>query len=411
MAKFAAGWRQVAIGALLLAVVSLIASTYSVISVPFAREFQPSRMVLMLAMTILSGASALLSPLLGGLMDRVPLKLLTTIGAILLVLGYFALSFVGSMNQVLVVFGVLIAPANVLLGPVAVTVLLSRWFLRKRGAAIGIAIAGLGVGGFLFPPLVQLLLNLFDWRTAMQLLALILGALLLPAVVLIVERPESLGLHPDGDSAEQVAARPAQPTELPSRLTILANRNFWVVTLFVTIVASGLKGMVTNLVPLATDAGIGANAAALLISIYSGCAMLGKLSFVGLADRLSPRTIAALSLGGFALGNLGMGLATGPYWQFAASVATIGYLGGFMLPLQSFLLPRILGQHVVGRVGGLMSLISLIALLTTPPLFGHVHDVTHSYAAVFLAFSAIAGLAILLVPALDFHRSDTASAG
>lgn len=138
-ASFAVGWRQVGICFLLLSASGMIASTYSIVAVPLAKEFQPSRMVLMLAMTVYSGAGAVLMPLLGNLLDRISVKKLMIVGGLCLAAGYAAISLATSFPQILVIFGLLIAPANVLIGPVAVTVLLSRWFADLRGRAIGIS--------------------------------------------------------------------------------------------------------------------------------------------------------------------------------------------------------------------------------------------------------------------------------
>src|SRR5258708_2739980 len=124
--SFAVGWRQVAICFLLLAADAIIASAYSVVAVPFGTEFHPSRMVLMLSMTVLSGGTALLAPGLGMLMDRIAIRGLMILGGLFLTAGYLALSFATSFTQVLIIYGVLFAPANVLIGPVAATVLISR---------------------------------------------------------------------------------------------------------------------------------------------------------------------------------------------------------------------------------------------------------------------------------------------
>ena len=205
--SFAVGWRQVGSCFLLLAAIAFIAAGYSVVAIPLGREFGPSRMVLMLAMTVLSAVSALLAPLLGTLMDRVPLQRLMVLGSLLLGAGYAALSFTTSFTQVLVVFGLLVAPANVLLGPVAATVLLSRWFVKRRGTAIGIAIAGISMGSVVYPPLVQWLLDTFAWREAFRVLALILLVFTLPAAALVVNRPADKGLHPDGAETDPEPAR------------------------------------------------------------------------------------------------------------------------------------------------------------------------------------------------------------
>ena len=122
------------------------------------------------------------------------------VGGLLLGAGYVGVSLATDFNQVLVIFGVLIAPANVLIGPVAMTVLLSRWFARRRGRAVGIAIAGISAGGFFFPMIIQGLFNANEWREALRLLAVILVAWTIPAACLVVDRPTDRGLNPDGDA-------------------------------------------------------------------------------------------------------------------------------------------------------------------------------------------------------------------
>ncbi|MFM6932000.1 MAG: MFS transporter [Novosphingobium sp.] len=399
---FALGWRQVAAGFTLLAITSFIATSYSVIAVPLGKEFHPDRMTLMMAMTVLSGASAIISPPLGWMMDRVRLRLLTTIGMVLLSAGYAALGQVHTFNQVFLVFGLLVAPANVLLGPLIVTVLLSRWFVRRRGAAIGIAIAGVGFGGAALPPLVALVIGWLGWRSAMLVVAAVLILILFPAILAIIERPQDRGLLPDGDPEPATLAIDPAPVPRPGYMSILASRNFWLVTLFAALVTSGLKGMATNLVSMADDAGVSLTAASFLLSLYSGSAMVGKLSFVGIADRLRPRFIAVISLAGFAAGGLIMALAGVSYGLMAASVIVIGVFGGLMLPLQSFLMPRLFGAQVTGKVGGIMNFLTMLALLTTPPLFGRVKDITGSYASVYFAICGLALLACLLTPLLKF---------
>src|SRR5262245_60786849 len=114
LASFAVGWRQVCASFMLLAATGMIAATYSIVAVPLAQEFQPTRTVLMLSMTVMSGACALLSPFFGALMDRVPLRILMIAGGLTLGAGYAGISLATDFNQVLMIFGVLIAPANVL---------------------------------------------------------------------------------------------------------------------------------------------------------------------------------------------------------------------------------------------------------------------------------------------------------
>ncbi len=401
--SFAVGWRQVGISVMLLAAVGMIASTYSVVAVPLANEYQPSRSVLMLSMTVLSGTCALLSPLLGTLMDRISLRKLMVCGGLLLAAGYLAISLTTSFLQVLVIFGVLIAPANVLIGPVAITVLLSRWFARRRGRAMGIAIAGISVGTFFFPIIIQGLLDAHQWREALQLLSLVLLVWTVPMALLVVNYPSDRGLYPDGGPEPPDLAREEQEKPEISVRQILVDPAFWMIAGTVAIVTAGLKGMITNLVPLAVDNGVDASTGATFISIYAACSFVAKVNFAVLADRLGPRMLMFLALAGFAGGMACLTQAAGGYWFIALGVAVTGLFGGLMVPIESYIAPRVFGQRAVGRAMGLLSGTILIALLATPPLFGLIFDLFGSYTAIFWTFAILALVALLWLPGIRLH--------
>jgi MFS family permease len=110
-------------------------------------------------------------------------------------------------------------------------------------------------------------------------------------------------------------------------------------------------------------------------------------------------------LGLFGAGMAFLAQAEHGYAMIILGSGLIG-IGGMTLPLQSFLIPRIFGMEVVGRVAGLMGLFTLAALLVMPPLFGLIYDRTGSYAAIFLAFTGLSVLAMLLVPRIRLHLRD-----
>ena len=97
------------------------------------------------------------------------------------------------------------------------------------------------------------------------------------------------------------------------------------------------------------------------------------------------------------------------YWLIAIGVALLGFFAGFMVPLQSFLIPRIFGEQVVGRVSGLLNVVVLAALLITPPLFGRIFDITGSYALIFTIFTALSAGTLLLVPYIRLHPRASAA--
>ncbi len=409
--SFAVGWRQVGVAFMLLAATGMIAMTYSIVAVPLAQEYQPSRTVLMLAMTVLSGTCAVLSPLLGSLMDRFSLRAIMVTGGLCLGAGYAAMSLTTSFNQVLLIFGLLIAPANVMIGPLAATVLLSRWFARRRGRAIGMAIAGISAGGFLFPFLVQGLLDAFQWREALQFLGLFLLLWTVPTALLAVNHPADRGLHADGADEAPAMAKEEMGSVSASPFNILRDPAFWMIAVTVAVVTSGMKGMITNLAPLVMDNGIDVSKAAALVSLYAGCSFLAKLNFAMLSDRLGPRILMAFALGGFAAGMGCLTQASSGYLLIATGVALTGLFGGLMVPMESYLAPRVFGQRTVGRAMGMLTGVILLALLSTPPLFGLMFDLTGSYMGIFWIFSALALLTLLLVvPFIRLHPRDPAPA-
>jgi len=200
--NFAIGWRQVWLSLILLAAGSISTVTYGIISVPLMAEFHPTRAVLMMAMSVVSVAIAVLAPPLGALLDRVSLRAAILVGCVLLSAGYVALSFTTAFWQVLVIYGVFMAPSQLTVGAMAMTVLISRWFSAARGRAMGIALTGVSIGGFVFPLMAQFLLDHFDWRTAMRLFALVLALVTFPIAMMVINQPADVGLHPDGDDKE-----------------------------------------------------------------------------------------------------------------------------------------------------------------------------------------------------------------
>ena len=114
--SFAVGWRQVFASMVVMACSGMVAPTYGIVAVHLASEFGSSRMVLMLAITVMSVASGVISPIAGGFMDKSSLKRIMMIGVAGMIGGFFALSFVNSFAAVLVVYGLLMAASQSKIG-------------------------------------------------------------------------------------------------------------------------------------------------------------------------------------------------------------------------------------------------------------------------------------------------------
>lgn len=407
--RFTLGWMQVAICFVFLACDSMITSAYSLVAVPLEQEFHTSRMVLMLANTVMALGSAILAPILGAMLDRKPLRVMMGIGGFLLSAGYAALSLTTAFWQVLVIFAVIVAPANVLTGPLPATVLLSRWFVAKRGLAVGLAIAGVATGTMVFGKLIAVLFAAYPWRQGLQLLGLILLVVTLVPAMFVVNRPEVRGLHPDGASEGSAAANIHAARSDVSAGEVLSDPAFWGVAIIFASVLSGMAGMITNMAPLAIGEGVSKESAATLVLLYGLGGLTAKVCFAFVADRVGPRVLMFASLIGFATGMTCLTQAHYGFWPIAIGASLVGFFGGYMVPLQSIIVPRIFGERVVGKALGLLSTVTLIPLLLSPPSLGRVHDVAGSYAPAFAFYALLAVAVLFLVPHVRLHPRDEVS--
>ena len=394
------GWRQVAIAMLIQAVsVGLIFSCYSIVAIAFSNTFEPSRMVLMFGLTATSLVGALLSPWLGSSVDRYSVRSLMMFGAAALTAGYFALSYVTSMWQVVLAYAVFVAPASVLSSSLPASVLLSRWFVRRRGFAMGIAAMGYSIGGFVFPPLVQYLIGHFEWRVGLRVLSVFIFLLTVPPIyLLVVDWPEDQNQYPDGD-VELPAATPTAEVAPLGNIGVLRSPNFWVAALAVGIVMAAGAAVLGNLAPFALDIGTGPAQATLAISFYALANLAGMLVFTSIADRVDLRY--ALIAGEVILISSTLCFSSARTFPLLASgSALIGLSVGMITPLFGFLVARLYGAAMVGRVMGRMNTVIMLLLVLSPPLFGWVRDATGSYRYAFLVYSGLAALAAVFAPSI-----------
>jgi sugar phosphate permease len=109
--------------------------------------------------------------------------------------------------------GVLVGGGSVCLGYSGQSLFLPNWFVRRRGMAIGIAFAGVGVGSITLLPWVQLVIEGAGWRAACMAMGTLLLVVLAPINLLLRQRPEDSGLLPDGDAAPNSSSAP-QPSNV-----------------------------------------------------------------------------------------------------------------------------------------------------------------------------------------------------
>lgn len=388
----------------------LLVYGFSALALPFEHEFGVPRAEVMIGSTCLSLASSALAPIAGRWIDLRSIRRLMLVGALMLGLGFLALSAAQTIWQVWLAYALLLPFGNVLLGQLTSAALITRWFSERRGRAMGLSTLGTSLGGFIFPLLITLSAQSLGWRGAAALIGVTTAVLIaLLVAVLVYDRPADKSLAVDGQTSRApVLAAGAHPSGL-SGAQLLLRPAFWIITFGVGIKIATYFGLINNLGGFAAGLGLKPIFAASLVSILSVTSMVGKLGFGTLAERFAPKWlfVAGLSLtaASFALLFAATGAAT-----VIAACLMLGLSTGGMFPLWSLMTARQFGDASFGRAMGLMNLMMVPLTAAAPPLAGWVYDRTGSYDGVILGSIAALTLAILLLLLLKSEPEQEATA-
>lgn len=389
-----AGWHQVgAVMVLQMLCIATVYTSYSVIAYAVAQEFESSAVKQVLGVTVTSLTAGLLSPFLGAAVDRYSLRRLMIGASLWFCTGFFALSSINAMWQLFLVYGVFMAPSTVLLGAIASSSLLSRWFKHYRARAMGIAASGVAVGGLFLPPLLQFLIETLDWRLALQLYGGVLLLVMLPvAWTRIVDQPSDAMLATE----PPIKGKVLEGQRDQGRTLDLKEGSFWLLAISLGLIFCGPIALNSNMVPLLVSKGIAASDGVFILSVVAGANFGGKLLAAWLGDRLPhQQALAAI------LAMLGVSafvfMRAQSYMEFVVAALMVGIAAGGTAPLWSLTLSRIYGGHQLGRAMGTMRLAILPFTVSSVPLLGWVFDRTGSYDGGFVAYMLLAGVGVVFI--------------
>jgi len=282
-------------------------------------------------------------------------------------------------------------------GPLPNQVLLSRWFDKSRGRAMGVAYLGIGVGGALVPLLSAWLTNRFGWRLSLQLVGVLIIVIAFPFAFFVRDSPEAA----PASTPQKAVPNRAFGGPLAGTRTVLSTPAFYLLAIgsMCSIAAVGGTNQHLKLF-LSLDRGYTQVDAAQIISLVLGVSIAGRLFMGWLADR-APIKYVMLLIYVLVAGSIPLLLAGGSSATMAAFAVVFGLgLGGeyMIIPLMA---GQLFGVQVLGRVMGIVLTADGVAEATAPMLVGYLRDRSGSYTAGFVTLiaTAIAGaLAIALLP-------------
>jgi MFS family permease len=285
-------------------------------------------------------------------------------------------------------------------GPLPNQVLLSRWFDRNRGKAMGFAYLGIGVGGAIVPLLAHALTERFGWQTALQVLGVLMILIAFPMAWFVKEQPTPDDAPGAAHQAPHAAPGPGHQA-LPSLRPVLASPAFYLLVIGSMCSIGAVGGTMQNLkLFLSLDVKLAQGEVAQIASLVLVGSLIGRISMGYLADRFPKKYVMLLiySIVACAIPLLFMADVPAARYLFALLFG-IGLGGDYMIiPLMA---AELFGVRMLGRLMGIVLTADGIAEATAPMLVAGIRDSTGSYAAgftVLIGLAAVGAAAVALLP-------------
>ena len=378
----AAAWAAAGLGLVALVVTNgLSGPGLSAFDNALIDEFGWDRATLKLRDTVTYAAAAVFLPAAGWAIDRFGVRVTMVAGTVLLGVGLFLYGSIGAAWHMYGIH-VLFSMALALAGVGTVVIFVSSWFPpARRGAALGLAIAGTSVGGIVFSQLNARLLGTVGWRGTFQIEAGIAAAFAVLALVLVRRGPFQKAAADARDSDEGGRAAPEQGGGSLTFGEAVRTVPFWAIAGSGGLTYFSIVGVLTNLVLLAGDLGLevtdGVNAIStlLLVSLFS------KLGAGVVADWIGPYRLFRACFGVMATGLAGLALLQ-PSWLLGAAVV-VGLGWGALFTLYNYVQIETFGLASAGKITNTISIAKTLGAGLGPLVCAWLSDVTGSYAAPF----------------------------
>jgi MFS family permease len=342
-------------------------------------------------------------PLIGRLVDRVGAKRVILPSA--LVFGLFVASLSMLTEHIWHFYGIFIVMGLVGVGtaPLAYSSVIAHWFDRKRGIALGVTMVGLGLGSSVMPSVAHVLIDTVGWRQGYLLLGAAVITVTIPVVGLFLrERPEMLGLRPDGEPEGE--PRPhAGNVEGMSIREVSRTGTFWLMCIVFFLIGMTVIGCLIHLVPMLTDYGVSARTAALATSTVGVSLVFGRVVAGYLLDHFFAVRVAVVFF-------LGVGLSILLFWSGISNwlVFLAALMLGMGLGAESdiipFLVSRYFGLKSFTEIYGYTNASFTLGGVVGPLFMGVGFDQFGSYRFVLAGFGAATLVSLALITQLSPYR-------
>lgn len=400
------GWVIVAVTFVTMAIGVNARTSFSLLFPPIISEFGWDRGITAGAFSFGFLVSAIMSPLMGKLMDRGGPRAVMELGTVLMGAGLLLAPLTSQPWHLYLTIGVLVGAGSICLGYSGQSLFLPNWFSRKRGLAIGIAFAGVGIGSVTVLPWVEHMIQQTGWRTACTWLGVLVLVVLVPINLLLRKRPQDMGLQPDGDAASHAASKAISNIVDPVWASVdwtlgraMRTSRFWWLALGLFGGLYGWYAVQVHQTKYLLDLGFSSETAAWALAMVSLFGVPSQIFLGHLSDRIGREWIWTISAAGFAICFAAL-IAL----EFVPSLALVyvmviaqGLLGyGVTSVMGAVVLEIFQGEHF-GSIFGTLTLAGLAGGAAGPLVTGLLHDHYGTYTLAFglgIVVCVVATLAI-----------------
>lgn len=396
------GWNIVALCVLTqIAANGLPINSMSLFLGSWAADLHTPISSLLIALLPLAFVTAAASPVIGALADKYPARWLLGAGLAGVAVFCLGISLATATWHIWALYGLLYPVALSLSASVPANAVVSRWFVRRLGLALGITAFGSGISGVVLPPLVAAVIPLLGWRPIWRIAAAVAGCVVLPlALLLLRDRPterDGLDYVTGGDAAQAHHGHGGAAGGGLRSTDILKRRNFWLLVGCLVPVIAAYGGCQQLLAPIAASRGFGQGVAGMLLSVFSLSYVVSTLLMGVVSDRFGNRMPLVILAAIVAVGTAMLGFVTTLPVIIVATVL-VGFGGGLWTLLPAAVAVEF-GAANVGRAFGMLMLFLPINA-AIPSIISKVQESTGSYALSLLALGTVClagGLLVLLM--------------
>jgi MFS family permease len=382
-------------------------TAFSLLFPPILDEFGWSRGVTAGAFSFGFLVSAVMSPLIGRMMDRAGPRAVMELGVALMAGGLLLAPLTSQPWHLYLTIGVLVGGGSVCLGYSGQSLFLPNWFVRRRGLAVGIAFSGVGIGSTILLPLLQIAIDGVGWRAGCLMLGVLLLIVLAPINLLLRRRPEDIGLLPDGDAAALSGAIPPRSNIVDQAWAevdwtlprAMRTARFWWLALGYFCGLYAWYAVQVHQTRYLVEIGFSATLSAWALGLVSLAGIPGQIVLGHISDRIGREFVWGLSCFGFVVcfaALIALARFPAPELLFAMVLAQ-GALGYGLTSVMGAIVSEIFQGRHFGEIFGAVMLAALAGGAAGPWVTGALHDLFGDYNVAFwlgIAFGVVSAGAI-----------------